>query len=130
MNADSVTSLLYFLALGFFFYWMMKRGGCGMHSHGEHGTHGGHGHGGEHPTRTMAGAPHADVMSASARDPVCGMDVDPQGAAGMRLVTGQRFYFCSAKCLAAFDSDPERFTRKAASEEASKGHEHHGRGCH
>lgn len=34
--ANGLTSLLYFLAFGLFFYWMMKKGGCGMHGHGGH----------------------------------------------------------------------------------------------
>jgi hypothetical protein len=40
MNGNTLTSVLYFLAFGFFFYWMMKKGGCGMHSHGSHADHG------------------------------------------------------------------------------------------
>jgi len=34
MSSNSVTSLIYFLAFGFLFYWMMKKGGCGVHAHG------------------------------------------------------------------------------------------------
>jgi hypothetical protein len=40
MSDTGLTSLLYFLAFGALFYWMMKRGGCGMSSHGGHGGHG------------------------------------------------------------------------------------------
>jgi len=43
MNGDTLTSFLYLAGIGLFFYWMMRRGGCGMH--GGHG-HDGHGHGG------------------------------------------------------------------------------------
>ena len=55
MGSNGLTSLLYFLAFGLFFYWMMKRGGCGMHAHGGHG---GHDHGG-HERDAAAGPPRA-----------------------------------------------------------------------
>lgn len=42
MNTDSLTSLLYFLGFGLFFYWIMRNGGCGMHAHGRHADHRGH----------------------------------------------------------------------------------------
>lgn len=44
-----------------------------------------------------------------ARDPVCGMEVDPQRAPGTTLYRGRRFYFCSEPCKRAFDADPERY---------------------
>ena len=49
-------------------------------------------------------------------DPVCGMDVDPQRAAGVRSMAGKTFHFCSAACLAKFDADPEAVTRRATLE--------------
>lgn len=36
MTSNAWTSLIYFLVIGGLFYWMMKRGGCGMHAHGHH----------------------------------------------------------------------------------------------
>lgn len=33
-------SILWFLIFGGLFYFMMRMGGCGMHSHGGHGNHG------------------------------------------------------------------------------------------
>ena len=32
-------------------------------------------------------------------DPVCGMEIDPQGAYAVREVGGQTVHFCSADCL-------------------------------
>ncbi|MBN1454178.1 MAG: YHS domain-containing protein [Anaerolineales bacterium] len=44
-----------------------------------------------------------------AKDPVCGMDVDPQSAAGKSEYKGQIYYFCSLGCKASFDKDPEKY---------------------
>ena len=43
------------------------------------------------------------------KDPVCGMDVDPQTAAGKSEYKGQTYYFCSPGCKASFDKDPEKY---------------------
>lgn len=42
-------------------------------------------------------------------DPVCGMEVDPQTAAGSSEYMGQTYYFCSAGCKRDFEKDPERY---------------------
>jgi YHS domain-containing protein/uncharacterized membrane protein YraQ (UPF0718 family) len=44
-------------------------------------------------------------------DPVCGMQVDPQHAAGNVEHGGQMFWFCSTGCRDAFTADPDRHTR-------------------
>ena len=43
-------------------------------------------------------------------DPVCGMTVDPNTAAGKSEYQGKTYYFCSLGCKNAFDKDPERFS--------------------
>ena len=48
-----------------------------------------------------------------ARDPVCGMTVDPSGAQRHRHA-GTTHYFCSERCLSRFRSEPERFAGGAA----------------
>jgi YHS domain-containing protein len=45
-----------------------------------------------------------------AKDPVCGMDVEPESAAGSSEHDGQTYYFCSVACQEEFDSDPAKFT--------------------
>jgi P-type Cu+ transporter len=45
-----------------------------------------------------------------ARDPVCGMDVVPESAAGSLQHDGRTIYFCSRHCLERFKADPARFT--------------------
>ena len=44
-----------------------------------------------------------------AKDPVCGMTVDEKKAAATASFQGQRYYFCSAGCKAAFEKTPERY---------------------
>ena len=47
-----------------------------------------------------------------AKDPVCGMKVDPKKAAGKSAYKGETVYFCSLDCKAKFDKEPERFAMK------------------
>ncbi|MBI5588121.1 MAG: heavy metal translocating P-type ATPase [Deltaproteobacteria bacterium] len=51
------------------------------------------------------------------RDPVCGMDVDPEKAAGKSAYKGQDIYFCSMKCKERFDRAPASFMSSAALQE-------------
>ena len=46
------------------------------------------------------------------RDPVCGMTVDPQKAAGKSEYRGNTYYFCSSHCLSRFKAEPEKFVRQ------------------
>jgi YHS domain-containing protein len=53
----------------------------------------------------------------SAKDPVCGMDVEPDDAAGQSEFQGTTYYFCCNECKRKFDQRPEAFakqTQKAA----------------
>jgi YHS domain-containing protein len=43
------------------------------------------------------------------KDPVCGMDVDPEKAAGTSEYKGKTYYFCSPGCKKQFDDDPDKF---------------------
>jgi Cu+-exporting ATPase len=58
---------------------------------------------------------------AAAKDPVCGMDVDPQHAAGSHVHNGVTYYFCSGHCLARFRASPERYLAPQAQPEAMPG---------
>ena len=44
-----------------------------------------------------------------AKDPVCGMYVDPKKAAGSSLYKGEAIYFCNPRCKERFDAEPEKF---------------------
>ena len=43
------------------------------------------------------------------KDPVCGMDVNPETAAGSHQHGGKIYYFCGRHCLDRFRSSPEAF---------------------
>src|SRR5262245_9905743 len=49
-------------------------------------------------------------------DPVCRMRVEPHLAAGSLCHEGQRFWFCSMPCAAAFAADPGRYLIPARDE--------------
>ena len=49
-------------------------------------------------------------------DPVCGMTVTPETAAGAWEHEGETFYFCSVSCLDRFREDPTRFLGSEPSE--------------
>lgn len=52
------------------------------------------------------------------KDPVCGMEIEPEAAFATRQYKRQTFYFCSDNCVQQFDTDP---TRYAASVSATTG---------
>ena len=56
----------------------------------------------------------AHTAHAPALDPVCGMTVDPDRAAGSYEYRGQTYYFCSTHCLHRFRENPESFLSKTA----------------
>ena len=51
-----------------------------------------------------------------AKDPVCGMQVNEQQAAGTSEYQGETYYFCSASCKQQFDQDPGRYTGQGTSQ--------------
>jgi len=48
--------------------------------------------------------------SATFRDPVCGMTIEPAKAEGQSSYGGDTYYFCSSSCKAKFDANPPRHT--------------------
>jgi RND family efflux transporter MFP subunit len=58
----------------------------------------------------------------NAKDPVCGMDVDPKSSNALNTQhNGQTYYFCSPKCKTDFLSNPGKYVhpRMAAQEHAA-----------
>ncbi len=51
------------------------------------------------------------------KDPVCGMEIDPANAVATRSTKGGKYHFCSIQCAETFDSDPHRYTHRAAATE-------------
>ena len=47
------------------------------------------------------------MISATAHDPVCHMDIDTKTAAGTSDYKGTTYYFCAMGCKHDFDEDPE-----------------------
>jgi len=48
------------------------------------------------------------------KDPVCGMEIEPEAAFATRQYKGQTVYFCSANCLQQFEADPTRYAAPAS----------------
>jgi len=112
MDAESLKSLGSLLLWGGLFFVMMRYG-CGAHMMGGHG-HGGHGG-------------HADATpGGDAKDPVCGMTVDPQKAAAAAVREGKTYYFCSTPCRDKFEQAPAKYAGAPAQGEQHQGGHHHG----
>src|SRR5687767_13067980 len=62
---------------------------------------------------STAKATDMTLSSEQAIDPVCGMTVNTQTAAGSLTHKGTTYFFCSAHCVEAFRKDPERFLNPA-----------------
>jgi Cu+-exporting ATPase len=58
--------------------------------------------------------PHHDYAGHTAKDPVCGMMVVPESAAGSVDHDGRTYYFCSAHCIERFRREPVRFLADGA----------------
>lgn len=43
------------------------------------------------------------------KDPVCGMEIEPEAAVGREVHEGRTFYFCSANCMGTFRQDPHKY---------------------
>ena len=81
------------------------------HAQAQSHAHGGHRHqehAGLHEARTPA-------AKKSARDPVCGMMVDPATTPHRAEHAGEPYYFCCAGCAEKFVVDPERYLTKSES---------------
>ncbi len=52
-------------------------------------------------------------------DPVCGMAIDPQSAAGSLRHGGKDYYFCSEHCLTAFKAEPAKYLEEKAKPESA-----------
>lgn len=48
------------------------------------------------------------------KDPVCGMTVDPNRAAGRSEHQGSIYYFCAPGCKRKFDQNPNQYLNKAS----------------
>src|SRR6202034_4268761 len=57
----------------------------------------------------MNGVDPSAGSAAAARDPVCGMSVDPATARHRAEHRGDDYFFCGARCRERFVAEPERY---------------------
>ena len=48
-------------------------------------------------------------MAELVKDLVCGMEIDPETAAGTSEHQGTTYYFCADGCKTDFDADPQKY---------------------
>ena len=46
-----------------------------------------------------------------AKDVICGMNVNENGAAGVSEYRGKKYYFCSTMCKTKFETNPELYIK-------------------
>jgi YHS domain-containing protein len=99
------SSILWFLGFGIFFFYMMRMGGCGMHSHSSGEGHGSHSSG------------HGDMLSSHSmevKDPVCGQAVNMDISPAATRYEGEMYYFHSKECHDEFWNNPPRYAKNTA----------------
>ena len=57
--------------------------------------------------------PRPSARAGEAKDPVCGMTVDPARAAGKSEHEGETYYFCNPGCQAKFEANPGAYLSAA-----------------
>jgi P-type Cu+ transporter len=62
-----------------------------------------------HDTHTHEHNVDATRVAAAAKDPVCGMMIDPQKTPHAATRSGIDYFFCSSGCRAKFEADPARY---------------------
>ncbi len=55
-------------------------------------------------------------------DPICGMTVKEDEAAGVSVYKGKTYYFCSTGCKKTFDENPEKYLREEKPAAVKPGH--------
>ena len=63
----------------------------------------------DHKAKKACCGGHAEA-SEGAKDPVCGMTVNPAGAPATREYEGKTYFFCNPGCAETFDKDPAKYT--------------------
>ena len=62
------------------------------------------------------------------KDPVCGMDVEHDEAAGQSDFQGKTYYFCCNECKEKFDKNPQMYAKSARRRERAPAPERASRG--
>ena len=82
---------------------------CQIEPKKTHGHH--HGHDDQHDRH------HHESVTLNEKDPVCGMDVDPNDSAGSFEFEKKTYHFCSTHCLTKFKKNPKSFLDEKAEQE-------------
>jgi Cu+-exporting ATPase len=61
-----------------------------------------------------------------AKDPVCGMDVNPETSNWVTEHHGQSYYFCSEGCTKAFNTNPSQYLERMTP--SNQTHQHNSMG--
>jgi Cu+-exporting ATPase len=72
-----------------------------------------------HQGHTHTTISHSPGHGQSRKDPVCGMDVVPERAAGQADYNGQTYFFCSTHCLEKFRAAPATYLPSTVSHPVS-----------
>jgi Cu+-exporting ATPase len=64
---------------------------------------------------------HGTSETIGARDPVCGMTIDPHTAKHRADYRGHTYYFCSAGCRTKFIADPQKYLTERAPAPVAEG---------
>ncbi|MGQ4274857.1 heavy metal translocating P-type ATPase [Terrihabitans sp. B22-R8] len=67
------------------------------------------------------GHSHPSPAVGKAKDPVCGMDVDPQTSKHQSTYEGSIYYFCCNGCRTKFEADPQKYLSPREAEPAPEG---------
>src|SRR6185295_20302593 len=63
--------------------------------------------------------PTLPTTNSDAKDPVCGMTVDPATTPHRHVHGGESYFFCSAGCRTKFAADPGKYLDPSAREPAA-----------
>ncbi len=78
----------------------------------------------EHLSAQQANERRAPEHDGGARDPVCGMTVDPATAKHRAQHLGNAYYFCSRSCRERFEAEPTRYLTPTSVLAAGRGRRH------
>ena len=60
------------------------------------------------------------ITGTTVKDPVCGMTIDAEKAAGNDEYQGETYYFCSDACKAKFEANPAQFAAPTKARNANR----------
>jgi YHS domain-containing protein len=77
---------------------------------------------GDRKARSAMPASKAATGAKTARDPVCGMDVDMEKPPATSVYQGKTYYFCAPGCKKAFDANPAKYLQNKSADSGRQMH--------